>query len=143
MTFLNCVLKGLQRSPQLVTDEALWGREAVLTAEDVSCLVIPDGCLGLPTIAALHQGVPVIAVRENRNLMKNDLSMLPWGPRQFFRVENYWEACGVMAALKVGIDPNSARRPITAVEPRVVPAPNIASFQDGEEGYGRRSPASG
>ena len=143
LTFLNCVLKGLQRSPQLVTDEALWGHGAVLTAADVSCLVIPDGCLGLPTIAALHQGVPVIAVRENRNLMKNDLDLLPWGPHQFFRVDNYWEACGVMAALRAGIDPHSTRRPITAVEPRVVPAPDVNATQDGEEGDSRQIPASG
>ena len=143
LTFLNCVLKGLQRSPQLVTGEALWGHGAVLTAADVSCLVIPDGCLGLPTIAALHQGVSVIAVRENRNLMKNDLDLLPWGAHQFFRVDNYWEACGVMAALRAGIDPNSTRRPITAVDPRVVPAPDVNATQDGEEGDSRQIPASG
>jgi hypothetical protein len=34
-------------------------RPGVFTAADVSCLVIPDGCLGLPTLAALEQGIPV------------------------------------------------------------------------------------
>jgi len=43
----------------------------VLTAADVSCLVIPDGCVGLPRLAALEQGIPVIAVKENRNRMRN------------------------------------------------------------------------
>ena len=53
----------------------------VLTAADISCLVIPDGCVGLPTLAALEQGIPVIAVRENKNVMRNDLTVLPWKPR--------------------------------------------------------------
>ena len=67
---------------------------SVFTAADISCLVIPDGCLGLPTLAALEQGINVIAVRENRNLMRNDLSALPWASDQFYTVENYWEAVG-------------------------------------------------
>jgi len=41
--------------------------------------VIPDGCVGLPTLAALEQGIPVIAVKENKNRMKNDLTKLPFG----------------------------------------------------------------
>ena len=94
---------------------------STLTASDVSCLVIPDGCLGLPTLAALEQGTPVIAVRENKNLMRNDLEQLPWSAGQFHRVENYWEAAGLLCALKAGIAPGSVRRPLhsAAVEARV------------------------
>ncbi len=90
----------------------------VLTAEDVSCLVIPDGCIGLPTLAALEQGIPVIAVRENKNRMRNDLTELPWRLGQLHIVENYWEAVGVMTALKAGVAPESVRRPLarTSVE---------------------------
>ena len=92
-------------------------REAgMLTAADVSCLVIPDKCVGLPTLAALQQGIPVIAVRENENLMHNDLQALPWAPGQLHVVENYWEAVGVMTALKVGITPGSLRRPLSATK---------------------------
>ena len=111
ITFFQSVLKGLQRAPRIVTEPAQFGRSDTLSAEDVSCLVMPDGCLGLPTLAALRQGIPVIAVRENRNLMKNDLSALPWRDGQFFPVANYWEATGVVAALKAGIDPGALRRP--------------------------------
>ena len=112
ITFFQSVLKGLQRSPRIVTDESEFNHPDVMTAENVSCLVIPEGCLGLPTLAALHQGIPVIEVRENRNLMRNDLSTLPWKAGQFFSAENYWEATGIIAALKAGIDPHSVRRPI-------------------------------
>jgi hypothetical protein len=112
LTFLPCALKGLHRSPRIITDAEAMDRPGVFTASDVSCLVIPDGCLGLPTLAALEQGIPVIAVRENFNLMRNDLSTLPWGPGQFHQVDNYWEVIGVIAAMRAGIDPASVRRPL-------------------------------
>ena len=114
VAFLQCILKGLQRSPRIVTDTDTMLHHGVVTAADVSCLIIPDGCLGLPTLAALAQGIPVIAVRENRNVMRNDLTAFPWRPGQLHIVENYWEAVGVMTAIKAGIAPESLRRPLAA-----------------------------
>ncbi len=114
LTFVQCMLKGLHRAPGIVTDAEAMREPGVLTAADVSCLVIPDKCIGLPTLAALEQGIPVIAVRENDNLMRNDLRALPWAPGQLHVVENYWEAVGVMTALKAGIAPGSLRRPLAA-----------------------------
>ena len=114
VTFLQCTLKGLQRSPRIITDPSAMAQPSVVTVADMSCLVIPDGCLGLPTLAALEQGVRVIAVSENRNLMKNDLSALPWKSGQFYRVGNYWEAVGVIASIRAGIDPLAVRRPLAA-----------------------------
>ncbi len=112
MAFLHCILKGLHRSPAIVTDPLEMTDGATLSAKDVSCLVIPEGCLGLPTLAALRQGIPVIAVRENANLMKNDLSVLPWPKGRYFEVDNYLEAAGLMAAMRAGIDPATVRRPL-------------------------------
>jgi hypothetical protein len=122
LTFVQCMLKGLHRSPRIVTDPDAIREAGMLTAADVSCLVIPDKCVGLPTLAALEQGVPVIAVRENENLMENDLGLLPWAEGQLHVVDNYWEAVGVMTALKAGITPNSLRRPLgaTLVEERKI-----------------------
>lgn len=111
-TYFQCVLKGLRQSPRIVRPvDGCWPAGA-LTAEDISCLVIPDKCVGLPTLAALKQGIPVIAVRENTNILENDLTQLPWAPGQFYQVDNYWEAAGVLAALRQGLDPRSVRRPI-------------------------------
>ena len=90
----------------------LFTHPQVLTAADISCLVIPDGCVGLPTLAALEQGIPVIGVKENRNRMRNDLKALPFAPGKLFIVENYLEAAGVIAALKAGIAVASVRRPL-------------------------------
>ena len=44
--------------------------------------------------------------------MQNDLSVFPWAPGQFHQVSNYWEAVGVIAAKRAGIDPASVRRPL-------------------------------
>jgi hypothetical protein len=104
---IQCILKGLQRSPRMITEPEARRHCSALNAADVSCLVIPDGCVGLPTLAALEQGITTIAVRENRNLMSNDLTELPWTAGQLHIVENYWEAAGVMAAV---------RRPLTGAE---------------------------
>ena len=113
LTFLQCIFKGLQRSPKIITDQDAMKHPAVLTASDVSCMVIPDGCVGLPTLAALNQGITVIAVKENKNLMRNDLQNLPWKEGQLYIVENYWEAAGVLNALRAGIVPESVRRPFS------------------------------
>jgi hypothetical protein len=110
-SFLQCVLKGLKQSPRIVTDPVEMRGADVMTAENVSCLILPDGCIGLPTLAALEQGVPVIAIREGCGVMANDLAVLPWRPGQLFIVENYWEAAGVLSALRAGITPGAVRRP--------------------------------
>jgi hypothetical protein len=68
--------------------------------------------VGLPTLAALEQGIPVIAVRENHNRMKNDLEKLPFKPGKLFIVENYLEAVGIMTSLKAGVNPSTIRRPL-------------------------------
>ena len=126
LTFIQCMLKGLHRSPGIVTDADTIRGPGVLGAADISCLVIPDNCIGIPTLAALEQGIPVIAVRENANLMQNDLLSLPWASDQLFVVDNYWEAVGLITALKAGIAPSSLRRPLptTYVEKKKIKIPN-------------------
>ncbi len=128
-TFFQCVLKGLRQAPRIVKPSAAGWPQGSLTAEDISCLVIPDKCVGLPTLAALRQGIPVIAVRENENILDNDLTQMPWAPGKFFLVDNYWEAAGVVAALKQGLDPYTARRPLvsTTVELYEGPQENLVN----------------
>ncbi len=111
-SFLHSVLKGLHRSPKIITDRMLFSHPSVITAADISCLVIPDGCVGLPTLAALQQGIPVIAVEENKNRMKNKLEDLPFAPGKLYFAKNYPEAVGIMTALKAGVALDSVRRPL-------------------------------
>ena len=112
ITFLHSVLKGLHQSPRIVHPNLIEGE--VYGAEDVDAIVIPDGVLGLSVYAAKDQGIPVIAVKENTNLMQNDLTLLDWKPGKFYQVETYLEATGLLAAMKAGIDPVSLKRPLLA-----------------------------
>jgi hypothetical protein len=105
-TYLHCVLKGLHRSPRIVSSGEGLG------LKDISCVIIPDGCLGLPTLACLENDIPIIVVKENKNLMKNDLRELPFKKGKLFIVDNYLEAVGVMVSLKNGVEPSVVRRPI-------------------------------
>jgi hypothetical protein len=132
IAFLQCILKGLQRSPRIVQASEVPHSRDVIFASDVSCLVLPVGCLGLPTLAALEQGIPVIAVRENQNVMQNDLTDLPWRADQLYLADNYWEAVGIMAALKAGISPESIRRPLqgTRISRLMMREPDSISFTD-------------
>ena len=110
-TYLFSVLKGLHRSPRIIpTPEVV--TPGVFSAQNLHCLVIPDGCVGLPTLAALEQGIPVIAVRGNRNRMTNKLENLPFAPGKLIFVDNYLEAAGVMTALRTGVSLESVRRPL-------------------------------
>ena len=113
MTFLNSIFKGLHRSPRILNNGSAVRGPGILSVEDISCLIIPDGCIGLPTLAAMEQGIPVIAVRENRNRMQNKLGDLPFLPGKLFIVDNYLEAVGVMTAIKAGVSPASVRRPLS------------------------------
>jgi hypothetical protein len=111
-TYLFCVLKGLNRAPQVLISPSGVYDPSVLTAEDVSALVIPDGCVGLPTLAAVEQGIPVVAVRNNTNLMRNDLRALPFRPGQLRYAQNYYEAAGILTAMKSGVAAATIARPM-------------------------------
>lgn len=113
VTFLFSVMKGLHKSPHIITDPSAIISPNVLSASDIDCIVMPDNCVGLPTLAAIEQEIPVIAVRENKNKMKNDLSSYPFKPGKLIYVENYLEAVGIMAAMKAGISPETVRRPLS------------------------------
>ena len=111
-SFSFSLLKGLCRAPSVVTGSAGVYDPSMISAEDISCVVIPAGCLGLPTLAALLQGIPIIAVSDNSNMMTVDLQRLPFRRDQLWMANNYLEASGLMAALKAGMHPASVMRPL-------------------------------
>ena len=103
-TFMHCIMKGLARAPRISS-------KGGLRVESVSALVVPYGTLGLPIISALHQGIPVVAVK-NKNTMKNEIVKRFFDHGKFFIAENYLEASGILNCLKSGISIESVRRPI-------------------------------
>lgn len=108
-TELFCVIKGMYKTPKIVEPISQPG---VLTNRDIDVLITPDRCISLPLLAALEQNIAVIAVEDGTNVMKNDLSKLPWSLNQFFKARNHLEAAGILVALKGGISPGAVKRPI-------------------------------
>lgn len=102
---IHCCLKGLHKSPRIVE------YDKGLNVEDISCLITPDHCIGLPVLACLEQGIPVIAV-DNKNIMKNDLRKLPFQRGKFYQAKNYLEALGYMYMIKEGLALDTVTRPI-------------------------------
>ncbi len=106
-TFLPCVLVGLSRAPQIIRDRHLI-KSHDITAADIDAIVIPYsacGGAGLLAINALPH-VQTIFVRENQTALNVTPEMLGL---KGLTVENYWEAIGILAAIKAGINPHSLR----------------------------------
>ena len=97
MSFLHCVLKGLHKAPRVGSG---------LSYEDVDFMITPINCVGRPHRACIESGIPVIAVKENKNNC-NDVM-----PDEFIIVENYLEAVGIIQAMKAGVSLESVHRPL-------------------------------
>ena len=114
-TFLACVLVGLSRAPDLVTDlvkAAAGCRQAdQVAADQLGAVVVPEGALGGEALlAAVARNVPVIAVANP--------SVLAVTPQALGLAEavlpaaSYCEAAGLVLALREGLAPVSLQRPL-------------------------------
>ncbi|NJK35941.1 MAG: DUF3326 domain-containing protein [Oscillatoriales cyanobacterium SM2_2_1] len=104
-TFLPSVLVGLSRAPQFVL--AAKAAAYDLGADGVSAVVAPaTACGGAAWLALSDRGVPCVLVQENRTTLKVTAADLG---RNAITVDNYWEAIGVLAALKAGVNPQAMR----------------------------------
>ena len=128
-TFFHCVLKGLHNAPQIITNKNLLNQTDILSVKNISALVIPDGIFGLPVLGALHQGIPVIAVK-NKNSMRNNLLNLPWSKGQFYQCDNYLEACGILNCLKEGINVETVKRPLKTLTLKEEKTEEMQNFND-------------
>ncbi len=97
--YIHCVFKGLHKAPRINFDTGL-------SFKDVHCLVSPINCVGRPHRACMRHGIPVIAVKENKTCLNDEM------PSEFIVVENYLEAVGVIVAMREGIDTKTVRRPV-------------------------------
>ncbi|MBK8190561.1 MAG: DUF3326 domain-containing protein [Vampirovibrionales bacterium] len=107
-TFLPCVLTGLARAPQLAPtrQNALAQGErppATILAQDVSALIVPADALGGAAVwQALERDIAVIAVQDNATRMRVDAAALG-APRGIIEAASYFEAAGVLQALRHGV----------------------------------------
>jgi hypothetical protein len=107
---LACTLIGLRRAPQIVQRRGVRIAES-LNVHNVLALVAPSGCLGgIPAIYAHKLGIPIIAVQDNRTILRVTQKALGLG--NVIEVRNYAEAAGVVLALKKGIHLEAIARPL-------------------------------
>lgn len=109
-TFLPCVLAGLANAPQYLTDKPGSGGNGCIAASDVDSVILPaDACGGDGVLAFARKRTErlIICVQENETVLNDTPDKLGI---DVVKVSNYWEAIGVVAAHKAGVDPNSLRR---------------------------------
>jgi hypothetical protein len=128
-TFLPCVLTGLNRAPHMKPIAAAQSRD--LTLDQLSALVVPADALGgIPVLAALQQGIPILAVEENHTVLPmtaDCLEALPAERRRLIRrVRSYEEAAGVLQAIRLGLTLPCSDRRQAAVMP-IGSTPGIGS----------------
>ena len=106
-TFLPCVLVGLSRAPKIVTAPELFQADD-FTSDKIDAIITPYSACGGAGLLALNPlpHIQTIFVKENQTALNVTPDML--GLRGI-QVENYWEAIGVLAAIKAGINPRSLR----------------------------------
>jgi hypothetical protein len=119
------VLKGLARAPRPVTLRNLRETPAsLLTVNNVGAVVMPASCLGgIPALAAEFSDIPLIAVGQNRTIL--DVTNAKMGMANVILVDSYFEAAGVILALRQGLSLESLRRPIDPI--RRLELPEVAT----------------
>jgi hypothetical protein len=104
-TFLPCVLAGLSRAPQLITDRTSL-RSGDISMIDIDVAIVPASACGGAAILALGeaQQAHLIFVEENPTALNVSPESLGL---HGIRVRSYLEAIGVLAALRAGVNPQS------------------------------------
>jgi hypothetical protein len=98
LTYLHCVLKGLHKAPRISYENGL-------SVDGIDFMISPINCFGEPHEACALSGIPVIAVRENKTILNDEM------PEDYIIVDNYLEAAGFLMSFRAGVYPKSVRRP--------------------------------
>lgn len=102
-TFLPCVLVGLSRAPQFITQSILSSvHSSDVWADQIDAIVIPETACGGSAVMSLSQSsAKIIAVRENHTKMQVPPDSLGINA---ISVNSYLEALGVLVCDRAGID---------------------------------------
>lgn len=110
-TFLPCVLVGLSRAPQFVTNRN--DNSDLIWADQIDAVVIPaTACGGSAVMSLSNSPTTIITVAENST--KIEVPPEPLGMKTI-RVHSYLEALGVLAACRAGISINALRPDIQSL----------------------------
>lgn len=102
-TFLPCVLVGLSRAPQFVTNRN--DSYNLIWADQIDAVVVPaTACGGSAVMSFSNSAAKIITVAEN--VTQIEVPPEPLGMKTI-RVHSYLEALGVLAACRAGISINT------------------------------------
>jgi Protein of unknown function (DUF3326) len=111
-TFLPCVLVGLSRAPQFVTQAPAQPHD--LWADQVDALVVPATACGGSAVLSLSHRTQIITVGENQTRMQSTASALGISA---IAVNSYLEAIGVLVAHRSGISPAALQPHLAQIQP--------------------------
>ena len=127
-TFLQSVLVGLSRAPDLISNSALDAKEksvlplsTLLTNRNLGAAVVTQGALGGEAVlSCIERNIPLIIVSNpgvlNVSSTKMRLDCLGGENNNILYADNYLEAAGLVTALRHGINIKSLRRPIDCLK---------------------------
>ncbi len=128
-TFLQSVLVGLSRAPDLIYKSEMKAKEntlfqvnTLLSNRDLGAVVVPQGALGGEAVlSCIERFIPLIIVSNqgvlNVSSTKMRLDSLSGNrDKNILYAENYIEAAGLITALRHGINVKSLRRPIDCLK---------------------------
>ena len=128
-TFLQSVLVGLSRAPDLIPKSVLNPKEkfslkltTLLNNKNLGAVVVPEGALGGEAVlSCIEKFIPLIIV-SNKGVLKVSSTKMRLDclssdkDNNILYAENYLEAAGMITALRHGINIKSLHRPIYSVE---------------------------
>ena len=98
--YLHCCLKGAHKAPKIST------KSNTYMNYDIDFLITPINVIGKPHNACLKFDIPIIAVKENKTILKDKM------PQNVIIANNYLEVAGIINAKKAGVSLESIKRPL-------------------------------
>ena len=112
-TFLPSVLIGLSKAPDLI-DLTERNENITLHPNQIESIVVPSGALGGEAVlAGIERGLNIISVK-NKNVLNLDNHNFNYP--KLIEVDNYFEAAGLILAIREGVNPKSILRPLQNIQ---------------------------
>ena len=112
-TFLPSVLIGLSTAPDLI-DLPNFNKKITIHPDEIESIVAPSGALGGEAVLACMERNLNIIVVKNEGVLNVSSEWFDY--QRLFKVENYWEAAGLLTAFKEGISYRSIQRPLNSIK---------------------------
>ncbi len=112
-TFLPSVLIGLSTAPDLIELPCL-NNKITLYPDEIDSIVVPNGALGGDSVlTCMERNINIIVV-QNKGFLNVTSKWFDY--EKFFQVENYFEAAGLLLAIREGINHKSIHRPLKSIK---------------------------